>query len=73
MTKKDYEMIAKVIKDNTEWYRSKDNYGESIEQKTISATDFMVVLGMAFKKDNPNFDERKFWQACDKPYPEDWK
>ena len=33
MTKKDYEMIAQVIKDNTEWVRQTDAFGETLEEK----------------------------------------
>ena len=73
MTKKDYEMIAKVIKDNTEWVKYDDGYGEDITEKKIHPTTLMARLSLAFKKENPNFDEYKFWDACTKPYPEEWK
>ena len=73
MTKKDYEMIAQVIKDNTEWVRQKDAFGETLEEKKIEPSDLYISLGIAFGKDNPNFDKRKFWDACRKPFPEEWK
>ena len=73
MTEKDYEMIAQVIKDNTVWVKEEDAFAETLEEKRISPSTFMVRLGIAFKKDNPNFDDRKFWDACEQPYPEDWK
>jgi hypothetical protein len=73
MTKKDYEMIAKVIKDNTVWIKKQDNYGEYITERKIHPNDLMARLSLAFEKDNPNFDKYKFWDACTKPYPEDWQ
>ena len=73
MTKKDYELIAKAIRDNTEWVKYDDGYGETIEERKIHPIDIMVTLSIAFEKENPNFDQYKFWDACKKPYPEDWK
>ena len=35
MTKKDYEMIAKVIKDNTEWVKYDDGYGEEDRKSVV--------------------------------------
>ena len=72
MTKKDYEMIAQVIKDNTEWVRQTDAFGETLEEKKIEPSNLYISLGIAFGKDNPNFDKTKFWDACRKPYPKDW-
>ena len=31
MTKKDYELIAKAIRDNTEWVQFDDGYGDQIQ------------------------------------------
>ena len=73
MTKKDYELIAKAIRDETEWVRNTDGYGEVIQERKIHPNDLMVVLGLHFEKENPNFDKFKFWDACKKPYPEEWK
>ena len=73
LTKKDYELIAEAIRDNTEWIRFDDGYGEQIQESKIHPSDIMVTLSIAFGKENPNFDQFKFWDACKKPYPEDWK
>tara|TARA_B100001057_G_scaffold494197_1_gene590251 strand:+ start:874 stop:1113 length:240 start_codon:yes stop_codon:yes gene_type:complete len=73
LTKKDYELIAEAIRDQTEWVRFDDGYGEVIQERKIHPNDLMVVLGIAFKKVDPNFEEYKFWDACKKPYPEEWK
>ena len=63
MTKKDYEMIAQVIKDNTEWVRQTDSFGETLEEKKIEPSDLYISLGLAFAKDNPNFD--KIMSICE--------
>ena len=71
MTKKDYELIAKAIRDETEWVRLNDGYGGA--ENKINPTDIISTLSFDFKKDNPNFDQFKFWDACKKPFPEEWK
>ena len=43
MTKKDYEMIAQVIKDNTEWVRQKDAFGETLEEKKQNLLIYISV------------------------------
>lgn len=73
MTKNEIALIAKVIKDNTEWYKGEDDYGEYIEATKIDPHDIMASFGLAFKKVNPDFDYFEFVDACKKPYPEDWK
>ena len=35
LTKKDYELIAKVIKDCTEWEKFNDGYGVEFQEKGI--------------------------------------
>ena len=44
MNKKDYEMIAQVIKDNTEWVRQTDSFGETLEEKKIEPSDLYISL-----------------------------
>lgn len=73
MTKKDYELIAKAIRDNTEWVQFDDGYGDQIQEKKMHPNDIMVTLSIAFEKEDPNFDQYKFWDACKKPFPEEWK
>lgn len=71
MTKKDYELIAKAIRDETEWVRNTDGYGGG--ESRLNPIGIMAALGLIFEKENPNFDKFKFWDACKKPYPEEWK
>lgn len=56
MTRKDYVLIAGVIKGavmRTEYY------------KEIKFTEFIAEqLAKSFKLDNPRFDKTKFMQAC---------
>ena len=73
LTKKYYELIAEAIRDCTEWEKFDDGYGEQIEERKINPTDIAVTLSIAFEKDNPNFDQFKFLNACKKPFPEKWK
>jgi hypothetical protein len=73
LTKKDYELIAKVIKDCTEWEKFNDGFGVQFQEKGIDPSNLYITLGIAFGKENPNFDKRKFWDACRKPFPEEWK
>jgi hypothetical protein len=48
MHKKDYELIAKVIKENR------------YDIKLV----FINALAQELKVDNPNFDKMKFFEAC---------
>ena len=73
LTKKDYELIAKVIKDCTEWEKFNDGYGVEFQEKGIDPSTLYITLGIALGKENPNFDKHKFWDACRKPFPEEWK
>jgi hypothetical protein len=54
MTKKNYEMIAKILKEN-------------IDNNSTCATTLAVMayeLAIYFKMDNPKFDSMKFATAC---------
>jgi hypothetical protein len=73
LTKKDYELIAKVIQDCTEWKKFNDGFGVQFQDTIINPSDLYISLGIALEKDNPNFDKYKFWNACKKPFPEEWK
>lgn len=53
MTKRDYEMIAAVIKS------VQKDHGTS-----LVITDITVKLGYLFKADNPRFDKDRFIAAC---------
>lgn len=51
MTKKDYELIARVIQEN--------------EGDDLRSHNYLVgSLAYAFEQDNPRFDRNKFLQAC---------
>lgn len=54
MTRKDYEVIAKAIKDTRENY-----YPES-----VAVAHVVGVLASRLKEDNPRFDVYKFVEAC---------
>ena len=58
MTKKDYELIAKVIKEMENKYDGDD--------WTVDGTIYLYAsnLAAAFNKDNPKFDQEKFMEAC---------
>ena len=55
LTRKYYEMIAQVIKENT----------RTIDNKTsINKASLINDLSYIFVCDNNNFDERRFIEAC---------
>ena len=70
MTKKDYEMIAEVIKQCSYLKDRTDAEGNYITTE-INFMNLVSNLGLRFKEDNPNFNEFKFADACEPNYP--WK
>ena len=44
LTKKDYELIAKVIKDCTEWEKFNDGYGVEFQEKGIDPSKIILTL-----------------------------
>ena len=58
MTKKDYELIAKVIREMEDKYDGDD--------WTVNGTIFLYAknLAMALGTENPKFDSEKFMKAC---------
>lgn len=54
MTKKHYEMVAKILKRENTRVGGDDGMIESIA----------TLLAIEFKLDNPNFDRTKFLKAC---------
>tara|TARA_R100001129_G_scaffold84933_1_gene57726 strand:- start:196 stop:417 length:222 start_codon:yes stop_codon:yes gene_type:complete len=70
MTKKDYELIAEVIKSETKLQTLKDEFGNKSYEKRICPYDFITALSMALKKDNQNFDSFKWHSACANHNPE---
>lgn len=60
MTKKDYELIAQIIKATDECFKYEENevsYCEVLEEVTQRFVN-------RFKADNPRFDGHKFIAAC---------
>ena len=65
MTKKDYQLIAKAIKQiNEDSHYSKNTLIDSRLVTTVLDHLVYEALGQALKKDNPNFDYVKFYEAC---------
>ena len=58
MTKKDYELIADVIKENFESFKSLEVHPSHYQHLLVSE------LAKALHQDNVRFDWRKFKQAC---------
>ena len=57
MTRKDYEAIAKAVSNSMKW----------CSHQEIDATAIAILMPeliAALAKDNPRFDEPKFWTAC---------
>ena len=65
MTKKDYQIIAKAIKQiNEDIHYSKNT---KIDSELVTAIlDHLVheALGQALRNDNPNFNFERFREAC---------
>ena len=65
MTKKDYELIAKVLKDAQATYE--DIYSDDTPRRTASLTALGHVVSRLTEElaiDNPRFTPRLFAQAC---------
>lgn len=56
MTKKDYKVIAKVIKESAPVFTNNTD--------SISKLNIILQLSAMFFEDNPNFDVSKFYEAC---------
>ena len=56
MTRKDYQLIASVIKQT---YKNEDQQVAEVAIQTVA-----VSLAAQLKKDNPNFKAALFLQAC---------
>ena len=54
MTRKDYVATAEILK----------NFGDNIENNFTDFLDLVYDFADMFAKDNPNFDEKKFVNAC---------
>ena len=65
MTKKDYKLIAEAISISSYFEYVDDGYDETPSKNTvIDFHDLIVKLGMALEKENSNFNQYKFWDAC---------
>ena len=54
MTRKDYVATAEILK----------NFGDNVENNFNDFIDLVYEFADMFAKDNPNFQEKKFVQAC---------
>lgn len=70
MTKKDYILIAKQLKDKVEdWKEAMDNnrdesVSEDNNSELLTLMELINDLSSALKSDNEKFDELRFWGAC---------
>ncbi len=58
MTRKDYELIAKVIKVHANF---KCTY---TDQRKVEMLDLAIDLAVYFQEENPRFDPARFLKAC---------
>jgi hypothetical protein len=66
MTRKDYRLIAEAISKASYFNYVDDGFDDKpSKEREIDWLDLVVHLQIAFKKDNPNFNERKFVDACE--------
>ena len=65
ITRKDYELIAKAIKNVNDGIVYLNN--ETIDSRYVSKVLDILVhyeLGQVFKANNPRFDSKRFREAC---------
>lgn len=58
MTRKDYELLAKVLRESV--VHRVDGLGRAYLRKSTLVTDLVVALA----EDNPRFDSDRFVEAC---------
>ena len=54
MTRKDYVKVAEILK----------SFGDNVENNHSDFFDLVYDFSDMFANDNPNFQEKKFVQAC---------
>jgi hypothetical protein len=59
MTKKDYILIAKTIREWAEFHVVKNNANEAAYR------DLKIGFAYALRETNPNYDETRFLTACE--------
>lgn len=71
MTKKDYELIARAIKNSTDYNREQSQRMSASEEYRMNHVDYLcedksVALNLAtlLMADNPRFDTDRFLKAC---------
>jgi hypothetical protein len=67
MTRKDYEMIAKVISQTKEFYEKDIPYNYMVSQVQLSgsiSSRLVDHLSNLLKEDNSRFDSERFREAC---------
>ena len=60
MSKRDYEMLARIMRVNRQFHSADRNASEVID-------NIVGDLAVALASDNPRFDEERFIAACEKP------
>lgn len=60
MTRKDYQLIAKVISETLDHMGNNPSYRLAIDTLTNSLCHELTA-------DNPRFNDRRFWEACHAP------
>lgn len=65
MTRKDYQLIAKAIKETTLYIKEQvDSEVEHSDNAFYAIGGIIGALTIALQKDNPKFDAVKFSKAC---------
>lgn len=62
MSKKDYKLVAEVLKRVHDSYRPQDYPEESYAQ--LAVRQVMTCLATELKAANPRFDKERWWLAC---------
>ena len=62
MTKKDYVVLAKIIRNNTFPGYIPENSNDPID--VVNKNGLLTDLCCALEHDNPNFDRIRFIEAC---------
>lgn len=65
MTKKHFEMIARVLHGRANAISFSSASVESKHYAMLELRDLMYNLGDEFLQENPRFDKGKFYKACD--------
>lgn len=67
MTKKDFELIAKIINDTFTWINKGAVSWQVPDKEGMHQHAIVRNLGVEFEKLNPRFDYDKWYKACGVP------